>query len=128
MVPISKQLFSTLVALTVAPACMAAPFCVQTLEVPPRCLYQDPADCAREARQLGGWCTTNAEAVHVPSGPGKYCVVTSSRVVSCLYMDSATCEDEARHQQGACVEAADRPGAPPVDPYRQIRPSLWGGQ
>lgn len=108
-----------------APAA-AAPFCVKSMAVPPQCLYVDAASCQQRAQQLGGDCIANPEELKVQGEQGRYCMVTSDHAVSCIYEDQGACMMEAKHEQAVCVEAQNRPEAPDVDPYRDIRPGMTG--
>jgi hypothetical protein len=108
-----------------APA-VAAPFCVQTMAVPPQCIFFDAASCQQRATQMGGTCTANPDEIQVQAEQGRYCVVTSEHVASCMYVDENSCDTEAKHAHAVCVEAQNRPEAPDVDPYRDIRPGQTG--
>ncbi len=105
---------------------LAAPFCVQTMAVPPMCIYYDASSCEQRANQLGGRCAVNKQEVRVGAGLGHYCLITSGLVASCVYADMDNCERDARQQHGACVDTPVRPESPTPDPYRDIRPSLAG--
>lgn len=108
-----------------APA-VAAPFCVQTMAVPPQCIFFDAASCQQRATQMGGTCTANPDEIQVQAEQGRYCVVTLEHVASCMYVDENSCDTEAKHAHAVCVEAQNRPEAPDVDPYRDIRPGQTG--
>ncbi len=109
-----------------APA-LGAPFCVETMALPPQCIYTDAESCRARAAQLGGQCSANPDELTVRDGTGHYCLVTSARTVACGYTDLGNCDTEARRQHAVCVPAQGRPEAPSVDPYRTVRPSMAGG-
>jgi hypothetical protein len=103
-----------------------APFCVRTQVVSPQCLYFDASECAKRAREMGGWCSANEAELPVSIALGHYCLLTSDRASACIYLDLASCDVEAHHQGAVCVPAPNRPESPAPDPYRDIRPSMAG--
>ena len=105
---------------------VAAPFCVESQALPPQCMYFDAASCAKRATQLGGYCSANANEVHVSVGLGHYCLLTSGLVSSCIYVDRANCNRDAAQQHGVCVESTATPESPAADPYHDIRPPMAG--
>jgi hypothetical protein len=123
----SPATLAALAILTAPLSTLAAPFCVQTVDIPPQCIYVDASSCRQRATQLGGSCTVNPAELHVSGGVGHYCLLTSSLVSSCIYSERGSCELDAQRQQGVCIEAPSRPESPKADPYHDIRPSLAGG-
>ena len=106
---------------------LGAPYCVETMALPPQCLYFDPALCNARANQLGGRCSANTGEVRLVPNIGHYCLMTQGGVSQCIYPDLAVCNAEAQHQSGVCVYAPDRPESPGPDPFRTTRPSTAGG-
>jgi hypothetical protein len=124
LIPYRAAVFAWLAGLAVPAA--AAPFCVESMALPPQCLYFDAASCQQRAGQLGGNCIANPDELTVRGEQGRYCVVSSTHAVSCIYEDQGACMTEAKHEQSVCVEAQGRPEAPGIDPYRDIRPGMTG--
>lgn len=117
-------LLGLLLTLAAPAAVQAAPFCVQTMAVPPQCMYVDANSCRQRAAQMGGECTVNpAETRIVSAGLGQYCTVTSDGASSCVYPDLGSCSAAAARLGAACIRAPAKlaPFAAP-DPYQQIRP------
>ncbi len=106
---------------------LGAPYCVETMALPPQCQYVDPAECNTRANQLGGRCTANTAEVHPQPNIGHYCLLTPGGVSQCIYPDLAVCSAEAQHEQGVCVDAPDSPESPGPDPFRDVRPLTAGG-
>jgi hypothetical protein len=106
---------------------LGAPYCVQTMALPPQCLYFDPAECNTRANQLGGRCSANLDEVHPQPNIGHYCLLTAGQVSQCIYPDLAVCNAEAQHEGGVCVDAPNPPESPGADPFRNIRPLTAGG-
>jgi hypothetical protein len=97
-------------------AALAAPFCLQTLTVPPQCMYYDANLCRNDAAKQGGWCSPNPGSTLTGTGSGQYCVVTSQGASTCAFLDRVTCDSEAARQHGVCYhDEARATGAP--DPY-----------
>jgi hypothetical protein len=97
-------------------AALAAPFCLQTLTVPPQCMYYDANLCRNDAAKQGGWCSPNPGSTLAGTGSGQYCVVTSQGASTCAFLDRVTCDSEAARQHGVCYhDEARATGAP--DPY-----------
>ena len=111
--------------LVAAPAGVAAaPFCVRTPAVPPRCLYVDPGECRNNARSQGGECVANPLEPRPVAGTGRYCIVVSGGSLECEYPDRSPCERAAARMGSGCVEAP-RTGSgevPLADPFRAVRP------
>jgi hypothetical protein len=106
---------------------VAAPFCIESMALPPQCMYYDAGLCQQAADQQHGLCAVNPNEVKVSPGIGHYCLLTSSLVSSCIYTDRRDCQRDATVQHGACVDAPSRPESPAADPFRFIRPSMAGG-
>ena len=102
----------------------AAPFCIRTPAVPPRCLYVDPGECRSNARAQGGECVVNSSEPQPAVGTGRYCIVVSGGPLDCEYPDRSPCERAASRMGTGCVEAPrTRRGEPPLaDPFRAVRP------
>ncbi len=110
--------------LVAAPVGIAAPFCVRTPAVPPRCLYVDPGECRNNARAQGGECVANPLEPRLVVGTGRYCIVVSGGTLECEYPDRSPCERAAARMGSGCVEAPRTGGgeAPLADPFRAVRP------
>jgi hypothetical protein len=106
---------------------LGAPYCVETMSLPPQCMYFDPALCNTRANQLGGRCSANTAEVHPVPNIGHYCLMTRGQVSLCIYPDLAVCNAEAQHQGGVCVDSPNRPESPGPDPFRTTRPLTSGG-
>lgn len=120
-------LIGTLVAATLSPAAIAAPFCVKVTGLPDQCLYSDPVPCQKEAQRQGGRCDANPAEFEAPTSTFNYCLALSGGVTSCVYPAYSDCQGDARRLGGACVAA--KPLATPnpvkqpgVDPYGVQRP------
>ena len=103
-------------------AAAAAPFCVATQAVPPRCLYTDAAGCQAEAQREHGFCAANpAEALPHRGGEG-FCVSAAGVALECAYRDRAPCERSAARTHAACVAAPFEPPGSVPDPFSLRRP------
>lgn len=97
-------------------AALAAPFCLQTLTVPPQCMSYDANLCRNDAAKQGGWCSPNPGSTLAGTGSGQDRVVTSQGASTCAFLDRVTCDFEAARQHGVCYhDEARATGAP--DPY-----------
>ncbi len=101
----------------------AAPFCVVTQAVPPRCLYADAQSCDAEARREHGYCQANPDQVLPQRGGGQFCVTVGSAALDCGFRDRATCERAAGRAHAACLAAPVPPTSGPPDPFSLRRPS-----
>ncbi len=124
----SKWPIELLMLLSASLPATAAPFCVESEAFPAQCIYFDAGSCNERARQLDAYCSVNQNEVHpnVTAAMGHYCLLTSNQVSMCIYTDRANCDRDAQQQHGACVEASGTPESLPVDPYRNVRPSMAG--
>ena len=102
----------------------AAPFCIRTPAVPPRCLYVDPGLCRSDARAQGGECVANPAQPQPVVGSGRYCIVVSGGPLECEYPDRSPCERAAVRMGTGCVEAPRGGGGetPLADPFQAVRP------
>lgn len=101
----------------------AAPFCVATQTVPPRCLYVDPAACQAEAQREHGFCSNNPDETLAQRGGGKFCVAVGGTALDCAYQDRSACERAAGRGRSACVAAPMPAQSGPPDPFSLRRPS-----
>jgi hypothetical protein len=99
---------------------LAAPFCISNQALSPLCIYNDPADCQRDATRQQAACSVNMAEVTLPRGIGQYCVVVGSGIAQCIYTDRQTCEAAAKRQHGACSETALLAPSRAPDPYGQV--------
>ena len=106
---------------------LGAPYCVETMSVPPQCQYFDPGECNTRANQMGGRCSANTNEVQLQPNIGHYCLLTPGQVSQCIYPDQAVCDAEAQHEHGVCVDAPNPPESPAADPFRNVRPLSAGG-
>ena len=117
---------ATLLALAAAllpGVAQAAPFCVATQTVPPRCLYADPASCQAEAQREHGFCASNPDETLAQRGGGRFCVAVGGTALDCAYHDRGACERAAERGRSACVAAPATPQPGPPDPFSLRRPS-----
>ncbi len=113
--------FGMLAALWPA-AAGAAPFCVATQAVPPRCLYADAASCQAEAQREHGFCAANPAGALPRRGGEGFCVSAAGVSLECAFHSRGPCEREAARTHAACVAAPfEAPGSVP-DPFSLRRP------
>jgi len=102
----------------IAPA-RAAPYCLQTVGIPPQCMFGDVGQCRKEALRVNGVCNVNPREVEFPKTPaGRFCLVQNGPILECRYVDRRTCDVESARRSAICVDSA-RPGTPDVDIFRQ---------
>ncbi len=119
----ARHLLVLLAALACPAAAGAAPFCVATQTVPPRCLYADAQSCDAEARREHGYCQGNPGQVLPQRGGGQFCVADGSMALDCSFRDRSACERAAARTRTACLAAPVVPGSGPPDPFGLRRPS-----
>ncbi|HQT78747.1 MAG: hypothetical protein B7Z80_20620 [Rhodospirillales bacterium 20-64-7] len=115
-----KACLTILLAGVVVPPAMAAHYCLRNQVIPPICIYDDPAECQKDANRQGAECDVNPNEIHLNAQFGKYCVVTAGGVSDCNYTDPGTCSREAAQKGGAC---APSPGHHPLqapNPYSPV--------
>lgn len=98
-----KVIFSFLAILSFANTVQAATFCVVSAGISPQCLYDDVAQCQKNAGANSA-CTVNPLSKLTYSGNMNYCVVRNSSFAECNYIDRSQCNDEARRGKAICVE------------------------
>lgn len=101
----------------------AAPFCVATEAVPPRCLYADASACEAEAQREHGYCVGNPDQVLPQVGGSQYCVAAGGMSLDCTFRDRSACERAASRSHTACLSAPVAPQPGPPDPFSLRRPS-----
>jgi hypothetical protein len=92
-------------ALDMAGAARAAPFCTQVTGLPTQCIFYDAAECNTRANQLGGTCVGNPSEFKVVGGSARFCLVDSSRSAFCAYPDRDTCQNEANRRGEVCIDS-----------------------
>jgi hypothetical protein len=125
--PKTRRLLFLALLFALAPAghrAHAAPFCVQTNELPPQCDYVDPAECRKRAAELKGFCIAKKDEVVFQPGIGSYCVVDGSRQALCDYFDRTSCDFDARRANGVCIENIK--SGEQVDPFQHDTNTLSG--
>jgi hypothetical protein len=110
---------AALATLAWSASAQAAPYCIQSVGLPPQCLFGDVSQCRREALRVNGVCGLNPKEVLLPKTPaGRFCLVHNGPIVECIYVDRRTCDTESARRSAICVDSA-RPGTPDVDIFRQ---------
>lgn len=107
------------VCVLAAPA-VAAPYCLRNQVIPPQCIYNDPAQCQREAARQNGECSANLAELHLSAGFGKYCVISPGGASNCNYTDPSSCNRQASVEHGACVEAPSNQPFQAPNPYSPL--------
>lgn len=83
----------------------ASPFCAGGQGLPQECIYNDAAECRKNAMRISGLCTVNTAEVHIQPGVGKYCLVYSTLVTMCTYIDRTSCDRDAMRNGAVCIES-----------------------
>ncbi|HEX2943323.1 MAG TPA: hypothetical protein VHO91_19880 [Rhodopila sp.] len=117
---VPKACLAILLAGVAVPPAMAARYCLRNQIMAPLCIYDDPAECQKDAHRQDAECTVNPNEVRLNPQFGKYCVVTAGGVSDCNYTDMGTCTREAGLKGGACIESPGRHPLQAPNPYSPV--------
>jgi hypothetical protein len=115
--------FALLVFIVASPQlAAAAPYCLESRNLKPLCIYTDPNSCREAASKNHGYCSVNGTLALSQSGISRYCIVQPDLSRLCVYPDRQSCDAQAASLHTACVASTPNFGSQAVDPFRLVRP------